>query len=82
MYSNHAVFRDHDGFPTGGYSKYILKHILEENRYRSTEKYWVTGHVKTYRLDLYKLIPTEYFQDENGKYYLWASDRYIMYAIL
>ena len=50
VYTNHAVFRDHDGFPTGGYSKYIFKHIVDENRYRSVEKYWVTGHIKTYRL--------------------------------
>ena len=49
VYSNHVVFEEGKNYPEAGYSDYLYQHILKENRYRTTEYYWATGHLKTYR---------------------------------
>lgn len=63
-----------------GYSMAITDEIWQQNNYRSSSL-WVTTHLRTYLRELYMKIPLEYFMEYPGYYYLWASDRFIMYAL-
>lgn len=44
-------------------------------------KYWVTIHLRSYLKEVYMKIPSSYLLEEPDRYYLWASDRFNMYAL-
>ena len=55
--------------------------MLSKNSYRYGTSLWVTVHLRSYLKELYMKIPVRYFLEEPNYYYLWASDRFNMYAL-
>lgn len=56
--------------------------IHEKNIYRTDLMLWVTSQLRTYLWDLYMRIPIDYILERGtGRYYIEASDRFIMYAL-
>lgn len=69
--------------PKLGRNQQIRVDIHEANTYRTTPKYWVTVHLRSYLRKLYTKIPIQYFtQNGTNTYYLWASDRFNMYPLV
>ena len=54
----------------------------ELNTYRTNVSRWITSEFRTYLRDLYVKIPLSHIlQRGTGKYYSFASDRFVMYAL-
>ena len=60
----------------------IKKQIHQKNTYRTNLDLWVTSQLRTYLWDLYIKIPLNYLLERGtGRYYIQASDRFVMYAL-
>lgn len=65
-----------------GPSAKIRELTHKTNTYRTDPHQWCTSELRSYLRDLYVKIPESYLMDpETGKYYIKASDRFVMYAL-
>lgn len=54
----------------------------EVNKYR-TSGLWVTSHLKTFIKKIFmKIDRSDWLREEDGEVCHWASDRYLMYALV
>lgn len=56
---------------------------MQTNSYRTQIQEWVTSELRSYLWDLYIKIPLNYVLElHTGRYYIEASDRFTMYALV
>lgn len=82
IYSNYIYYFNEGDKYAKGLSAKIRPGEWQYNNYRRDADYWATGHLQTYLRDLYVKIPYSYLLEDGEHFYLWASDRFIMYALI